>query len=917
MLRSFRLHQARSLALTLALTSPALLLRAADSPAPLSAPAGIPIAEIKRTKPVDFATEIIPLFQKSCLACHNATDAKGDIVLETPALILKGGESGPGVVPGKPAESILLKVSAHLDKPFMPPKNNKADAKALTSEELGLLSLWIAQGATGAVSVLPPVRWQNLPESLNPILASAISSDGQYAAAARGNQIDIYEVPTLQYAGSLIDPALGAADRDLIESLAFSPDGQTIAAGSYRNVKLWKLDASVATLSTTNVFTNSPVTLTNYAFNAAVSNALAPFFKPGALAAISTESKRIAIADENVVRLFNVDDGKTIAELKGDRRALDAAMRQQRALDFAKSETAFRKGNVATAEKNQKTEAEALKKVTEAKAAADKTLADKNEASKKANEAKAAAQKVLSDTTAAIAQANENKNLSQKLIETAEAAAKGATASAAEAAQIFTRAQGNRDAAYADIINLGAVAKADAAKTAEAHAAIDRALVIKLSFEHAQSAKAAADKAAADAAANVKTATDNKAKAEKAVADLTNQQKDLDAKFKAAEKQFADADAAVKAAEVVVKNSATNLEGTTAVAKNADEAVASEKKLLADAEAVEKQTGADLEAAKKLAADSEKKTRALVFAGAWLVIAAEDNTLRYYSAEHGWAGSVRTISDKPIAALAFDGTNLLAQIETNTLALPVRPVWKLERQIGDNSEKSPLSDRVLSVTFSPDGKLLATAGGVPSRSGELKLWNVADGSLARELKDPHSDTAYAVRFSPDQRYIASGAADKMMKVFETATGKFVRSFEGHTHHVLNVSWMRHGRTLASAGADSAIKVWDFDSGEQKKTIAGANREITAFQYLEFGSEALAASGDNQLRLLKEDGGNVRTFGGATDYTQTAAMTPDGKILIAGGSDSQFRIWNGEKGDLLKTFAPPARPAKTLANKAAN
>jgi WD40 repeat protein len=151
-----------------------------------------------------------------------------------------------------------------------------------------------------------------------------------------------------------------------------------------------------------------------------------------------------------------------------------------------------------------------------------------------------------------------------------------------------------------------------------------------------------------------------------------------------------------------------------------------------------------------------------------------------------------------------------------------------------------------------------------------------------------------------------------MKVFEVDSGKFVRSFEGHTHHVLNVSWMRHGRTLASAGADSAIKLWDFASGEQKKTIAGAAREITAFQFLDGPAEALAASGDNQLRLLREDGNNVRTYSGASDYTQTAAITPDGKFIVAGGSDSQFRIWNGEKGDLLKTFAPPARAAKSLA-----
>ena len=356
------------------------------------------------------------------------------------------------------------------------------------------------------------------------------------------------------------------------------------------------------------------------------------------------------------------------------------------------------------------------------------------------------------------------------------------------------------------------------------------------------------------------------------------------------------------------------MQGTTAVAKTADESVAEAKKLLAEAEAAEKTAAADLEAANKKVSESEKKIRSLAFAGPWLIANAEDSTLRYFSAETSRPGPVLGRAGASPVPLRASPSELLYFDNTDLLAIDTQPTWKLEREIGDASEKSPFADRVLALDFSPDGKLLATGGGVPSRSGELKIWNVADGALVREIKDAHSDTIFSVRFSPDQKHLASGGADKLMKVFEVDSGKFVRSFEGHTHHVLNVSWMRHGRTLASAGADSAIKLWDFASGEQKKTIGGAQREITAFQFLDGPAQALAASGDNQLRLLREDGNNVRTFSGATDYTQTAAITPDGQFIVAGGSDSQFRIWNGEKGDLLKTFAPPARPGKSLATK---
>src|SRR3954470_15560254 len=280
------------------------------------------ISEIKRAKPIDFGAEIIPVFQKNCLACHNAKDAKADLVLETPVTILKGGETGPAVVPGKSAESLLLKVAAHQSKPLMPPKNNKVDAKPLTPAELGLVKLWIDQGATGTVSVLPPLRWQNLADSFNPIQASAISPDGQFAACSRANHIDLYEIPTLQFAGSLTDPSIGAADRDVVESLAFSPDGQLLASGSYRNVKIWKLQSP-----TPRKLANIPD----------ATNATALAFSP--------DAKQLALAATNQqIRIFDTADGKLIREFPAETNAVEhlALNASQMALVFGKKQIQIR-----------------------------------------------------------------------------------------------------------------------------------------------------------------------------------------------------------------------------------------------------------------------------------------------------------------------------------------------------------------------------------------------------------------------------------------------------------------------------------------------------------------------------------------------------------------------------------------------
>ena len=107
---------------------------------------------------------------------------------------------------------------------------------------------------------------------------------------------------------------------------------------------------------------------------------------------------------------------------------------------------------------------------------------------------------------------------------------------------------------------------------------------------------------------------------------------------------------------------------------------------------------------------------------------------------------------------------------------------------------------MLALDFSPDGKLLAAGGGEPSRSGEIKIWDVGRGQARAILPETlHSDTVFGLAFSPDGKSLASVAADKFLKVTNVADGKELKSFEGHTGHVLAVDWQggwqaaRHGR----------------------------------------------------------------------------------------------------------------------------
>jgi len=117
---------------------------------------------------IDFALDVKPLLESTCLSCHGPEKPKGDLQLMTRALAIKGGEKGPSLVPGKPAESPLYTSTIlppeHDD--IMPPKGDP-----LTKTQAAVLRKWIEQGAEWPESVkLEKVQRVDFVKDVQPIL---------------------------------------------------------------------------------------------------------------------------------------------------------------------------------------------------------------------------------------------------------------------------------------------------------------------------------------------------------------------------------------------------------------------------------------------------------------------------------------------------------------------------------------------------------------------------------------------------------------------------------------------------------------------------------------------------------------------------------------------------------------------------
>src|SRR5262249_53774086 len=91
---------------------------------------------------INFVTEIKPIFEASCIRCHGRGRTKGEFRIDNRNTVLKGGESGPAVMPGKSAESYLIELVMGFDPDNTMPKKGSR----LTREQIGLLRAWIDQG---------------------------------------------------------------------------------------------------------------------------------------------------------------------------------------------------------------------------------------------------------------------------------------------------------------------------------------------------------------------------------------------------------------------------------------------------------------------------------------------------------------------------------------------------------------------------------------------------------------------------------------------------------------------------------------------------------------------------------------------------------------------------------------------------
>ena len=892
----------------------------------------------------DYFRDVYPFLRGNCVACHNKTTTKAGLNMETPGLLRKGGESGPAVIPSKGAESPLVRFAQHLEDEVMPPKNNKSGAVDLTAAQIEVLKSWIDEGAKDSVQQAREVKFHSISKSVSPIYSVALLDEGRAVVCSRANELHLYDLTTRSFVGA-VGEGSQPAHRSSIQSVACSPDGKWIASAGFREVKLWRRQATSDSRWNPDPAVGLKLAVgMNSAREIVGANAEGDLIVIEAgsgkerrrCAGVAAGAKRLEPSPDGSCVWVGLETGKSgvwslhdsawvgtrdfmeggIARWSGDAQSVAVAGADKivrvwkrpaaRSTDWTKTV----EWNLGAALSELAWDAEGgrllgvgedgklrILSVSEGKVTREFSVAGAVTAAFSRDGKKIAAGGA--DGITQVLEVDSGKVVSElrvdleaaKRIEKAHLDFGRLGLDVAHFTKELARVEGENKALDELLKKANQTIEAAKKATPEKQKAVPPAQqsreAAQTELERIVSLVKAAPKGMPDAA-------------------LKKQEKDAQDKLAAALKAETTAVFALNAAEHQVSDANAEIARIQTSKAANDQALSEMNTKLKGSKEAHSKASEKLAALKKSPSEKPYRSLGVRFSpdGQKVGALGSDGRVREWSLSTGFSTALGVVSDGTLQSghmeYRADGRIVAVSFSGSVFESAPRGGWVLARKLG--GEKGDVfADRVNAVRFSPDGKTLAVGGGEPSRAGDITLWEISTGRLLQNWKERHSDAVLCLDFSPDGLWLASGGSDKFAKVTEVASGNSLHILEGHTHHVLGVAFRGDARVLATAGGDGAVLIWDMIRGERKKKIEGWSKEVTSIQYIGNTQELLTAAGDNQIRIVTDEGVQVRAIAKLPEFMQSAVSTPSAAQLVGGGEDSVLRVWDGTNGKELVSF----------------
>lgn len=155
------------------------------------------------------------------------------------------------------------------------------------------------------------------------------------------------------------------------------------------------------------------------------------------------------------------------------------------------------------------------------------------------------------------------------------------------------------------------------------------------------------------------------------------------------------------------------------------------------------------------------------------------------------------------------------------------------------------SDKVVALTFSPDGQTLASS----SFGDSITLWDTATGKFRRKLGG-HCHVVTAVVVSPNGQMLASGDSYGTVRLWDVATGSICYELKGNSGFVPTIAFSLDGQILASGSQDKTVRLWDIGTGMVRKILRG-HSEVVSTVAFSLDRQVLASSDPDGIVNLWE------------------------------------------------------------------
>ena len=235
---------------------------------------------------------------------------------------------------------------------------------------------------------------------------------------------------------------------------------------------------------------------------------------------------------------------------------------------------------------------------------------------------------------------------------------------------------------------------------------------------------------------------------------------------------------------------------------------------------------------------------------------------------------------------------------------------------GCDSSSTNHTEDILSLAFSPDGKLLATA----SDDSTVRISEAASGAEMARLTT-HKSGITSVAFSPDGQILATGSYDQTIKLTEVSNGRELATLRGHRNEIWMLAFSPDGRQLATASKDFTVKLWNVSPAILDQAVHPLATDVVAVNLTPRERYFWTAHGDaDVLRRIKfwepktmQEQATVE-LPPLTNWIDVLAY--EGGVLVA-FSDGTIRHWDldtrSEKvvsGGFTNLLTVPGLPAKS-------